>query len=123
MERSEQFMDQEYEYKGLWDVPSKCGLKIITKSEVTIAIATELYDDNPGTSVANWSHQLATEICLKNSADPQSFIFIEHTPDMKSRLSFYEETFFKVNYEWDGEKFVNPQWETLARKQVEEMIA
>jgi len=87
------YQDQVYNYKGLWDIPSMCGLKIVKKSNKTIVIATELYENNPGTSVADWNTKLAKELCAKYEIDPQSIVFIEHTPDKETKLKFNLESF------------------------------
>ncbi|MBM3435459.1 MAG: class I SAM-dependent methyltransferase, partial [Bacteroidetes bacterium] len=43
------YINEIYHFKGEWDVPSFCGLKVISKPDKTIVITTELYDSNPGT--------------------------------------------------------------------------
>jgi hypothetical protein len=112
------YIDQIYNFKGAWDVPSFCGLKIIAKNEKTIVIITELYDSNPGSSVTSWIDKLATELIRKFEIDPEKLILIEHNPDRKSSLEFFKETFDKVNLDWDGTKFMNPVWERISKEQV-----
>ena len=51
MKVPEKYYDEIFEFNGLWDVVSKCGLKIIDKGWKKTVIVTELYQDNPGTSV------------------------------------------------------------------------
>jgi hypothetical protein len=50
------------------------------------------------------------------------FIFVEHTPDMGSKLDFYHETFDLVNFEWNGESLVNPKWRRLTAHEVDEIM-
>ncbi|MCD4682581.1 MAG: hypothetical protein K8R86_04790, partial [Bacteroidales bacterium] len=107
------YIDEVYEFKGLWDVPSFCGLKIVTSNNNTVIIATELHTSNPGSSVTSWVDKLATELIKKYNLDQKKFIFIEHNPDRKSKLIFYKEIFDKVSFEWDGEKFINPSWKRI----------
>jgi len=112
------FIDYIYHYKGQWDVPSQCGIRIIHQKDHTIIIATELYDTNTGTSVTKWNTFIATQLCIENNIEPDQLIFIEHTPDRGSKLDFYSETFFRVTFEWNGTKFVCPVWQQLSQKEV-----
>ena len=117
-----QFIDQEYEFKGMWDVPSICGLKIVKKPKEAIVIVTDLYEKNPGTPVTEWNTKLASEICQKFDINPKELIFIERTPDKKTKLSFNKETFFQVIFEQNGYEFDNPDWKELSRDEVERLI-
>ncbi|UCG27634.1 MAG: hypothetical protein JSV24_11790 [Bacteroidales bacterium] len=116
------FVDEIYFFKGKWDIPSKCGLKIVDKKDKTIILVTEFYESNPGTSVTNWNTHLATELCLKFNINPENMIFIEHSPEMSSRFSFYKETFDLVSFDWDGSSFSNPRWKRISREEVFELI-
>ncbi|MCK9204657.1 MAG: hypothetical protein M0P58_09530 [Bacteroidales bacterium] len=119
----DKYMDCYYDYFGQWDSPSRCGLKIINRNDgKLLAIATEIYRLNPGTPVTEWVARLATKIMRDQHGDPSSFIFIEHTPDLHSKLTFYGETFDLVNFEWDGENFINPHWTRLSPDQVDAMM-
>lgn len=117
------YQDQIYNYKGLWDLPSICGLKIVKKEkQTTVVIATDLFDVNPGTSVTEWNTKLAKEICDKYDISYSELIYIEHTPNKKTKLSFNQESFFKVNFEITEEKFDNPKWKELSKEEVDELI-
>lgn len=117
------YMDRFFQFKGRWDSPSKCGLKIIErKDEKILVIATEIFRQNPGTSVTDWCAPIATLIFSGFKTTPENFIFIEHVPDRQSKLAWYEESFDRVNFDWDGEKFINPKWTRLTRVQVDELI-
>ena len=102
------YQDQLYHFKGLWDVNSVCGLKIIKKVNKTIIIATDLFEENPGTSITEWNTKLAKELCDKNKIDYKQLIYIEHTPDKKTKLSFNRESFYKVSFEVLKDGFYNP---------------
>ena len=41
---------------------------------------------------------------------------------MKSKLTFYEESFDLVDFTWDQEKFINPKWSRLTPEQVNELM-
>jgi hypothetical protein len=96
MKVSEKYYDEIFEFKGQWDVPSKCGLKIIEKERKTYVIVTELYQDNPGTSVTYAGKSLAVQICEAKGLSLQNIIYLECTPDTNSVLSFYDEQYFEV---------------------------
>lgn len=116
------YQDQVYNYNGLWDIPSMCGLKIVKKSNKTIVIATELYDNNPGTSVADWNTKLAKELCAKFEIDPKSIVFIEHTPDKETKLKFNLESFFQVKFDFENDQFVNPNWKQITKEEVDKLM-
>src|SRR4030042_3404055 len=108
MKKELNYIDEIYEYKGKWGVLSKCGLKIKKKDDNDIIIATELYDENPGTSIANWNCVLAATLCQEMGLEPEKLVFIEHTPDKGSKLENYRETFHRVIFHWDGKNFSDP---------------
>jgi hypothetical protein len=118
-----QYMDRYFDFEGQWDCPSKCGLKVIQrKDNKVVVIATELYRQNPGTPVTEWCAPLATQLLKSFARSPDDFIFIEHTPDVKSKLAFYEETFDLINFDWCGERFSNPRWTRLVPDQVNQIM-
>ncbi len=116
------YVDDIYDYKGLWDAPSKCGLKIIRKSDEVIVIATDLYDKNPGTSVTDCCAMFATKLCEEKNINHKDLVFIEHTPDLKSKLSFNNETFYRVEFDWSDDKFCNPKWQSVSKKEINDFI-
>jgi hypothetical protein len=119
----DKYMDQYYDFPGQWESPSRCGLRIIYRKDGNmLAIATEIYRQNPGTAVTEWVAPLATGIMKKYKASPDLFIFIEHTPDLKSKLTFYGETFDLVSFDWDGDNLVSPRWTRLSRETVDVMM-
>jgi len=93
----EKYYDEIFNFKGQWDVPSRCGLKIL-KREKTFVIVTELYQDNPGTSVTNAGKILTEQICRDKNLNLNEIVYIECNPDTNSKLSFYDEEFFEVNF-------------------------
>jgi hypothetical protein len=111
-----------YLFEGLWNTPSKCGLRIIEQKERTIVIVSELYKENPGTSIAQVSTSLAMQICRAYHIDYDRLIYIEHNPDMHSKLSFYDEELFLVHFEIDDTGLKNPSWERLSHRQIEQFF-
>ena len=116
------YQDQIYHFKGLWDLPSICGLKIVKKPNNSIIIATDLFDENPGTSITEWNTKLVKEICDNNNINYNEVIYIEHTPNKKTKLSFNQESFYQVKFNIVDDKFDNPKWEEMTKDQVDKLI-
>ena len=93
----EKYYDEIFDFGGQWDMPSRCGLKIL-HSEKTVVIVTELYQDNPGTSVTAAGKSLAEHICRDKGIDLDTIMYLECNPDTDSKLSFYDEKFFEVDF-------------------------
>jgi hypothetical protein len=106
MQVPEKYYDEVFEFKGQWDVPSRCGLRIIRQQKTTV-IVTELYQDNPGTSVTAAGKSLAEQICRDKGLNLSEITYLECNPDTHSKLSFYDEEFFEVDF--SGEKPVYRQ--------------
>jgi len=98
MKVSPTYYDEVFDFKGQWDIPSKCGLKIIEKEGKKYVIVTELYQDNPGTSVTYAGKSLAKQICEKKDLSLSGITYLECTPDTNSVLSFYDEQYFEVTF-------------------------
>ncbi|MDR0714320.1 MAG: hypothetical protein LBF89_08700 [Bacteroidales bacterium] len=98
MQVSGEYYDEIFEFTGQWDLPSKCGLKICEKDGKKIVIVTELYQDNPGTSITYAGKSLAEQICRAKGFCLQDIVYLECNPDTHSKLSFYDEEFFEVTF-------------------------
>jgi len=98
MKVPENYYYEIFDFKGQWDMPSKCGLKIIEKEGKKYVIVTELYQDNTGTSVTSAGKSLAQQICEKKALSLSEITYIECTPDTNSVLSFYNEQYFEVTF-------------------------
>lgn len=120
MKVSDKYYDEIFDFLGQWDMPSKCGLKIIEYQEKMIIVVTELYQDNPGTSVTYAGGSLADQICEKKGFNKEKIIYIECNPDTNSKLSFYNEEFFEVSFEIIDNKFVNPIYKQLTSKNIKD---
>jgi len=93
----EKYYDEIFDFKGQWDMPSRCGLKIIRDGK-TIVIVTELYQDNPGTSITAAGEILARQICENKGLNLNEIMYLECNPNTGSKLSFYDEEFFEVDF-------------------------
>ena len=56
-----------------------------------IIIVTELYQENPDTSVRYTGYSLFKQICKHKGLVEKDVIYIECNPDTNSKLSFYDE--------------------------------
>ena len=80
---------------------SMCGLKVRTVDGKTYVIVTELYQENPGTSVTYAGESLKQQICKAKGLDPDKIVYLECNPDTNSKLSFYDEEYFEVDFSAD----------------------
>ena len=93
------YYDEIFPFEGIWEQPSACGLRIVDKGFKKIVIVTELYQDNPGTSVTTAGVNLAKQICEKKGLSLSEIMYLECTPDTNSVLSFYSEQYFEVTFD------------------------
>lgn len=103
MKVSKEYYDEVFEFAGQWDMPSSCGLKVLGDQNAPVVIVTELYQDNPGTSVTYAGRSLAEQICKAKGFDLNAIRYIECNPNTNSKLSFYDEEFFEVTFLPNGE--------------------
>lgn len=115
MKVSPKYYDEIFEFKGQWDMPSSCGLKIRDWNGKKVVVVTELYQDNPGTSVTYAAKSLASQICEAKGFDAGDIIYIECNPNTNSKLSFYDEEFFEVDFSGD-----RPSYRLLTKDEIED---
>lgn len=127
MRVAEKYYDEIFDFKGQWDMPSRCGLRIIRREnpepdnsapEKTVVIVTELYQDNPGTSVTAAGKSLAQEICREKGLSLDNIRYIECNPGTGSKLSFYGEEYFELDFS-DGAK---PVYRPLNAREIAELF-
>ena len=119
----EKYYDEIFDFKGQWDMPSRCGLKVLRR-EKTVVIVTELYQDNPGTSITAAGHILAEQICRAKGLDLDTITYLECSPDTDSKLSFYDEKFFLVDFSNTsrGNSVLEPVYRQLSFKEISELL-
>ena len=113
------YYDEIFHFTGIWDQPSACGLKIAEKDGKKIVIVTELYQDNPGTSVTTAGHSLARQICEQKGYSLSEITYLECTPDTNSVLTFYSEHFFEVT--WNDALKAN--YRKLSEEEVDDLFS
>jgi hypothetical protein len=113
MQVPEKYYDEIFDFKGQWDMPSRCGLKIIRGEKIAV-IVTELYQDNPGTSITAAGKSLAEQICQNKGLNINEIMYLECSPDTGSKLSFYDEEFFEVDFTSGAE----PVYRQLAASEI-----
>lgn len=118
MKVSESYYDEIFHFAGQWDMPSACGLKIIDKGGKKYIIVTELYQDNPGTSVTYAGKSLAMQICRAKNIDSRTIVYIECNPDTHSKLSFYDEEYFEVRFREDE----TPEYRLMPSEEIKEIL-
>lgn len=122
MRVSEKYYDEVFDFSGQWDMPSKCGLRVKSFGEKKIVIVTELYQDNPGTSVTNAGESLFNQLCEKKGFKREEIIYIECNPSTNSKLSFYDEELFEVSFENINGESASPQYKPLTKDEVKGYI-
>lgn len=101
MKVPKEYYDELFPFLGQWDLPSMCGLKIRQHDGHTYVIVTELYQENPGTSITYAGQSLAEQVCTAKGLNLSDITYIECAPDTNSKLSFYDEEYFVVDFHAD----------------------
>ena len=122
MKVPEHYYDEIFKFAGQWDMPSACGLKIIRKEEKTYVIVTELYQENPGTSVTYAGGSLIKQICDAKGPDPIHIIYIECNPNTNSKLSFYDEELFRVDFRLEDGMPTDLKYTQLTSDEIKKLV-
>jgi hypothetical protein len=123
MKVSEKYYDEVFDFAGKWELPSKCGLRIIDKDGRNVVIVTELYQDNPGTSVTYAGYSLAKQICDRKGINPEKFTYLECNPDTNSKLSFYDEVYFEVSFPEIKGETGKPEYRRLSEEEIKTLFS
>ncbi|MDD2595884.1 MAG: hypothetical protein PHD11_08745 [Bacteroidales bacterium] len=117
------YFDEIFDFEGEWGLPSKCGLKIIRKpGKKVVVIVTELYQDNPGSSITYGAGSLLQQICRAKGLEWQDVIYLECNPDTNSKLSFYDEEYYQTRFEMIDGQLKNPVYTQLDDNSIKELI-
>jgi len=72
----------------------------------------------PGTSITYAGRKLADQICEAKGIDFDKMVYIECAPDTNSKLSFYDEEYFEVDFNAD----LQHKYHQLPNERVKEII-
>ena len=122
MKTERAYVDEVYRYPGLWGAPSLCGLRIVRHPDRHVVVATELFEENPGTTITNFAAELATRLAQERGLELSRLVFIEHSPETGSKLEFYAESFHRVGFQRDGDRLTRPDWTELSRAEVDRLL-
>lgn len=111
-----------FEFTGSWGIASKCGLKHFKSNGKEVVLVSELYQDNPGTSITQVTASLAMQICKKLNIEPANLYYVEHSPNMNSKLEFYNEEFYSVSFDVADGEFINPKWKMLTSEETTQLF-
>ena len=118
----DKYFDEKFDYSGQLDMPSTCGLKIIQKDDISIVLVTELYQDNPGTSVTYAAGSLIKQICDAKCLDINKIKYIECNPSTNSKLSFYDEEMFLVDFILQNGMPVDLKYHKLTKEEIQNLL-
>jgi len=113
MEEQKKYVDEIFHFKGKWEMPSLCGVQISKQDSYTLVILTELYEQNPGSSVTGMVAEVATEIVKKFDIDPAGTRFVVHNPQRGNKYEFFAESFYEARMSWEGSKYSEVVWVKL----------
>ncbi|MDD3201824.1 MAG: hypothetical protein PHP76_07510 [Bacteroidales bacterium] len=122
MHVDEKYYDEIFDFEGEWNLRSKCGLRIKDYGDRKVVIVTELYQDNPGSSITYGAGSLLEQICSAKGLDYRKVIYLECNPDTDSKLSFYDEEYFLTEFEMVDGKLINPKYTRLSDEQIKEIV-
>jgi threonine/homoserine/homoserine lactone efflux protein len=118
----ENYYDEIFEFNGQWGVASRCGLKLSDTDGLLTVVVTELYQDNPGTSITYAGYSLACQICERKGLQLNRIRYIECNPDTHSKLSFYDEACFEVTFPEAEGASGRPQYRQLSGEEVKALF-
>lgn len=122
MKVDDKYFDEIFDFAGQWDMPSKCGLKIIKKENFTVILTTELYQDNPGTSITYAGGSLIKQICDAKGLDISHIMYVECNPNTNSKLSFYDEEMFRVDFKIENGMPVDLKYTQLDKNEIKNLV-
>ena len=122
MKVPEKYYDEIFDFNGQWDTPSKCGLKTLINKGKHIIIVTELYQDNPGTSITYAGYSLFKQICERKGFVESEVTYLECNPDTNSKLSFYDEEFYEVSFLKPCESGTRPSYRQLSTDEINAIL-
>ena len=100
--------------------PHRCDLDLFLFGTRALVVAGEREEQGgSGMSITNGAAILATIVLQKYRLDPKHLSWIEHHPERSlggSRIYRMAEVYHQVTFAYQGNRFVNPRWESLDRE-------
>ena len=118
MKVPQSYYDEIFPFNDQWGLPSACGLKIRIKDGTPYVIVTELYQENPGNSITYAGKTLAEQVCQAKGFKMEDIVYIECAPDTNSKLSFYDEEYYAVDFNAD----LQHKYRQLSSEEVKEIL-
>lgn len=120
------FYEEVFHWHDQYSLPtqiSKCLLRLYANKGLIIGIAQQL--PWAGTSITMDTENLATlvfQMCQKEygPSSVENFRWIEFYP--KERMPGRKDHYSFVKFDWDGQKFSDPDWNEKTYEEVREMI-
>ena len=109
----------KHTYRSRTGATGICGVDIYECFDRLTVVITEL-NDNPGISITQCYHELATDIALGLMDvavidEPSVILWIEHYQGAVSpKAPWNGETWDEVTMQWDGRRFRSPTWKPCA---------
>jgi hypothetical protein len=112
--------EKRFEYTDPNGRRAACHLRVWEESgRASIAIVTELNDDNPGMSITNASEVVWREVWVYMER-PEALVMIEHYARTNA-LDYLEESFDLVTFAGRG-RFADPQWCRVQPEDLRELL-
>ena len=114
-------IDSIYEFKGLWDIPSQCGIKILKdRAESPVLILSDLYDINTGSTITEYCIPLLQRICADYSIALTDAKIFHLVPD-ESKYTFMDECYYEITLHKERDSY-EPAWTQVPKESVLELI-
>ncbi|MBN2192094.1 MAG: hypothetical protein JW751_04700 [Polyangiaceae bacterium] len=115
---ADRWLGRVYEFAGQWGVPSRCSLFTTVREGRFVAVATELYGENPGSSVTSMASSVVAALAVEHGIAEDQITLIVRCPGRGSKLSCYDETFDR--YVRDPNE--RPRWERMTSDEVATLV-
>ena len=80
------------------------------------------YQDNPGTSITYAGGSLIKQICDAKGLDPLHILYVECNPNTNSKLSFYDEELFRVDFHLEDGMPTDLKYTQLTQDEIKKLV-
>ena len=115
MESKVKFKSYVLSFRGFGNCASKCGIMLWRREGVPVVVLMVELSDNKGTSVTNYSENIANMVMQLEKITPATLFFEVYQDDLTSKgrkLRKVEDAIDMVEYEWRSNYglFAYPKW-------------